>query len=235
MQETQEMWVWFLGQEDPLEKEMTTHSSILAGKIPWTEEPGGWQSIGWQRVRHDWARTGLVAPWHVGSSWIRDGTCVSCTGRWILYNWVTGEDSTYKWYNTLLRKPNQIFNLTFYLLTVNAITFTFKEAQTQGPWLYRPDAAWQWKSKVSAFLLGLLLFLVCFVFKLAWLLILLLQLFCKPLSFSLSPSLSKSLQSCPTLRPHRQQPTRLRQEHWSGVPLPSPSVSLVLAFDFCRN
>ena len=36
----QEMWVWSLGQEDPLEKEMATHSSILAWKIPWTEEPG---------------------------------------------------------------------------------------------------------------------------------------------------------------------------------------------------
>ena len=41
MQEIQEMQVWFLGQEDALEKEMATHSSILAWKIPWTEEPGG--------------------------------------------------------------------------------------------------------------------------------------------------------------------------------------------------
>ena len=37
----QEMWVWSLSQEDPLEKEMVTHSSILAGEIPFTEEPGG--------------------------------------------------------------------------------------------------------------------------------------------------------------------------------------------------
>ena len=37
----QEMWVWSLGQEDPLEEEMATHSSILAWKTPWTEEPGG--------------------------------------------------------------------------------------------------------------------------------------------------------------------------------------------------
>ena len=42
-----------LGQEDPLEKEMTTDSSILAWSIPWTEEPGGLQSIGFQRVGHD--------------------------------------------------------------------------------------------------------------------------------------------------------------------------------------
>ena len=43
-----------LGWEDPLEKEMATHSSIVAWRIPWTEEPGGLQSTGSQRVRHDW-------------------------------------------------------------------------------------------------------------------------------------------------------------------------------------
>ena len=49
----QEAWVPSLGQEDPLDKEMATHSSILAWKIPWTEKPGGLQAMGWQRVRHD--------------------------------------------------------------------------------------------------------------------------------------------------------------------------------------
>ena len=49
----QESRVRFLGQEDPLEKEMATYSSILAWKIPWTEEPGGLQSMGLQRVGHD--------------------------------------------------------------------------------------------------------------------------------------------------------------------------------------
>ena len=47
-----ETWVRSLGQEDPLEKEMATHSSTLAWKIPWTEEPGRLQSMGSQRVRH---------------------------------------------------------------------------------------------------------------------------------------------------------------------------------------
>ena len=46
-------WVPSLGQEDSLEKGMATHSSILAWRIPWTEEPGGLQSVGSQRVRHD--------------------------------------------------------------------------------------------------------------------------------------------------------------------------------------
>ena len=50
---TQETWVQSLGQEDPLEKGMATHSSILARRIPWTEEPGGLQFMGSQRVRHD--------------------------------------------------------------------------------------------------------------------------------------------------------------------------------------
>ena len=49
----QETKVRFLGREDPLEKEMATHSSILAWEIPWTEEPGGLQFMGWQRVGHD--------------------------------------------------------------------------------------------------------------------------------------------------------------------------------------
>ena len=50
-----ETWVRSLGQEDPLEKEMATHSSTLAWKISWTEEPGRLQSMGLQRVGHKWA------------------------------------------------------------------------------------------------------------------------------------------------------------------------------------
>ena len=49
----QEIWVRSLGQEDLLEKEMATHSSILAWKIPWTEDTGRLQSMGSQRVEHD--------------------------------------------------------------------------------------------------------------------------------------------------------------------------------------
>ena len=49
----QDTQIRFLGWEDPLEEEIATHSSILAWEIPWTEEPGGLQSKGSQRVRHD--------------------------------------------------------------------------------------------------------------------------------------------------------------------------------------
>ena len=59
MQETQ---VRSLGQEDPLEKEMAIHSSILAWEIPWTEEPGGLQSMGSQRVGLDWATSLSLQP-----------------------------------------------------------------------------------------------------------------------------------------------------------------------------
>ena len=51
----QETWVQSLGWENPLEESMATHSSVLAWRIPWTEEPGGLQSMGWQRVGHDLA------------------------------------------------------------------------------------------------------------------------------------------------------------------------------------
>ena len=53
MQETQQTGVQPLGREDPLEKVMATPSSILAWEIPWTEEPGGLESMGLQRVGHD--------------------------------------------------------------------------------------------------------------------------------------------------------------------------------------
>ena len=55
MQESQETEVPSLSQEDPLEEGMATHSSILAWRIPWTEEPGRLQPIASQRVGHDWS------------------------------------------------------------------------------------------------------------------------------------------------------------------------------------
>ena len=54
-QETQETWVQSLGREDPLEEGMATCSSILVWRTPWTEEPGGPQSMGSQRLQHDWS------------------------------------------------------------------------------------------------------------------------------------------------------------------------------------
>ena len=71
----QEIWVQSLGQEDPLEDGMATHSSVLAWRIPWTEEPGGLQSIGSQIAGHDW------------SDWAQHSTGVDhvCTTLWIAF------------------------------------------------------------------------------------------------------------------------------------------------------
>ena len=98
MQEPQEIWVQSPGWEDPLEEGMTFLSSILAWRIPWTEEPGRLQSIG-HRVRHDWSDLAqhiyihkwkyesvsqtrilqwVAIPFSHGSSWPRDQTQVSC-------------------------------------------------------------------------------------------------------------------------------------------------------------
>ena len=68
IQETQKTWVGSLGPEDPLKEGMATQSSILAWRIPWTEEPGGLQPIEWQRVRHDLSnlaqhREGCIDRW----------------------------------------------------------------------------------------------------------------------------------------------------------------------------
>ena len=82
----QETWVRSLGWEDPLEKEKATHFSTLAWKIPWTEKPGRLQSVGSQRVGHDWATslhfsqslkelTSHVNQWMLFSS----GISCSCT------------------------------------------------------------------------------------------------------------------------------------------------------------
>ena len=60
----QETWVLSLSWADLLEKEMATHSSVLAWRITWTEESGGLQSMGWQRVWHDWATNTLLLYLH---------------------------------------------------------------------------------------------------------------------------------------------------------------------------
>ena len=86
MQEPQEMWVQSLDWKDPLEKEMATHSSILAWRIPWTEEPGEFQSMGLQRVRHNWSDLAHAHSNHInqsnpflGLSFIRAGPKAGCS------------------------------------------------------------------------------------------------------------------------------------------------------------
>ena len=62
MQETR---IWSLGWKDPLEKRLATHSSIFVWRIPWTEEPGGLQSMGSQKVGHNWATNTFTFRLHI--------------------------------------------------------------------------------------------------------------------------------------------------------------------------
>ena len=64
----QDTWVWSLDRENPLEKGMATHSSILARRIPRTEEPGGLRSVGSQRVRHNWVTNTFSFTFNTNSS-----------------------------------------------------------------------------------------------------------------------------------------------------------------------
>ena len=94
----QETWVWSLGWEDPVEKGMATHSSILAWRSPWTEEPGGLQSMGSQRVIHSlvtntfnlylfiWLPQVCVVAWGIFVESFR----ISCCNTQILYLWPVG-------------------------------------------------------------------------------------------------------------------------------------------------
>ena len=96
MQEMQEMWVWSLGWEYIQENEMATHSSILAGRIPSTEEPGGLQSVGLQRFGHHWAvkPEKAMAPhsstlaWKI--PWTEEPGGLQSMGSWrVGHNWST--------------------------------------------------------------------------------------------------------------------------------------------------
>ena len=77
--EMRETWVGSLGWEDPLEEGMATYSSILAWRIPWTEEPGGLQSIGSQRVRHNWVTKHSTASFKFSCIFFQKGKrCGNC-------------------------------------------------------------------------------------------------------------------------------------------------------------
>ena len=95
-------WVQSLCEEDPQEKGMATHSSILAWRIPWTEEPGGLQSMGSQGVRHNWANntfTFTIFPLLVqalGWKWWKMQNLGASNLECGLPTWLSGRDSTYQ-------------------------------------------------------------------------------------------------------------------------------------------
>ena len=105
-----ETWVQSLGREDLLEKEMATHSSILAWKIPWMEDPGRLQSMGSLRVRHDWAtslhfigRTDAEAPilWPPDAKSQLTGKDPDAGKDWGQEEKGGTEDETAEWYHWL--------------------------------------------------------------------------------------------------------------------------------------
>ena len=94
-----EAWVWSLGWEDPLEKGKATHSSILTWIFPWTEEPGGLQSMGLQRVGHDWVTNTFT---FFLSSWVTYlfGGCIVCVS--CLHSWNRHRSQSKREISTLL-------------------------------------------------------------------------------------------------------------------------------------
>ena len=78
----QETWVQALGQEDPLEKEIATHSSILAWRIPLSEEPGGLQFMGSQKVGHNW----VTNTFNTLSEALKTVVAMSFTKKWPLWD-----------------------------------------------------------------------------------------------------------------------------------------------------
>ena len=91
----QETWVLFLGWDDPLEKEIATHSSIIAWEIPWMGDPGNLQSMGSQRIGHDWAtslyllskKMGCLSGCLVASASVQKLFC----GTYPAFKWSSGE------------------------------------------------------------------------------------------------------------------------------------------------
>ena len=131
-----ETWVRSLGREDPLEKEMATHFSILAWEMPWTEEPGGLQSMGSRRVRHGWgnwaratdeiAPDGFTEATAVRETWgLGEGKTESLHSKplknfflilWINDLWKKKVSSSWVMYHSLLKETHYKI-LLFWVLT----------------------------------------------------------------------------------------------------------------------
>ena len=110
-----ETWVRSLGWEDPLKEEMATYSSTLAWKIPWTEERGGLQSTGSQRVGHNWATslhfTMISTREYSRSTWKE---CIFCDVEWNVLNVSSKSISLKVWFNV-----QNVFNCNVPLLIMS--------------------------------------------------------------------------------------------------------------------
>ena len=136
--------VWFLGWEDPVEKVMAPHSSTLAWKIPWTEEPGRLQSVGLLRVGHDWTTERL----HFSLSCIGEGNgnplqC-SCLenprdgGAWRAAVYGVAQSRT-----RLKRLSSSSSRFVSYVTFINSNQFLFFMKQWKFPWKHVNNTLWR--------------------------------------------------------------------------------------------
>ena len=114
-----ETLVWSLGLEDPLEKEVATHSSILAWRIPWREEPGRLQSMGSQRVGHDWATSLTFFTVQLSHPYMTTGKTIALTRRTFV---------------------GKVMSLLFNMLSRLVITFLPRSEHHFISWLQLPSA-----------------------------------------------------------------------------------------------
>ena len=130
----QETWVQSLGREDPLEKGMATYSSILAWRIPWTEELGGLQSMGWQRVGHDWASITK----RVSCSWLDSLLWCSTISSAVLDPWAIAipYTETESGHGVILRKITTFWFLfpQKSIMTFEFLSFYDSEMVISQPW-----------------------------------------------------------------------------------------------------
>ena len=109
------MWAWSLSQEDPLEEGRATHSSILAWKIPWTEEPGGLWCTGLQRVRNNW------------SDWAGTLTLLREYPKASIMSWLKSSDNVLNILSTALRHFQSILYTEDRVIYLK---YTFKQANS---------------------------------------------------------------------------------------------------------
>ena len=121
-----ELQIWSLGWEDPLEKEMAAHSSIVAWEIPWTKEPGKLRSVGSQRARYSLA-TKLEQQKNYKDSWAL--WCSPETNRILWTNYINknnkSKGKTWKKLNNIPSYMHSMFCLSIYLLTDTWVVSSF--------------------------------------------------------------------------------------------------------------
>ena len=245
MQETRETQVASLARKDPLEKEMATHSTILAWRIPWTEGPGGLQTLGSQKVGHDW-----------GTKHICEWITLLNTWNWNIVN--------YNNYVSFKKKKKSFLSLKQSLRTdVSELTARFKRnpwsraqgtsgadlgepkrdshpahnlnntghcccrVSAAGPHQAFPVTPLHSRHSIFKRLIGLLLLKRIIPLIKNWHGTISLEMYMY-LDVQMC-ACAQSLSRVWLLRPHRLEPARLlcprafsRQEHWSGLPCPPP-------------